>query len=552
MTSGLDLNALPDRPGEWNRVVACLNVWSDVDELKRTVPTWKDYVDYVIVVDGQYHNESPSNDGTMEYLSWTFGSRMERHTSGWTNQREKRGLYFKYAQPGDLLFVVDADETVKNAAALRDTPDLDVGWVYVSSPLYRRSQAQPRLFRYRSGLRYHGRHHWVYERDHLVCTHQQGAPGYDHRLLPLTMDNSRGLYRTAERKRAVSAARSAQTDDEMQTGPQVTAHEPLRILHVGPFDAGHAVHRLHTAINTTTPHHSDMAVGHEPHPCKPPKQFEITSDRLPELVGAADIVHHHVLRLGNRVVSAPIEGKSMVMHHHGTEYRRDPERWNQEDAERSALRLVSNVELLQYGENLHFLPNPVPVAQYRALAKDRPRWDGKILRVAHSPTKPEIKGTQVFTDVCERLRKQGINIETVLIHGMTLRQSLEAKARCHAVFDSFSLGMQCSGLEGAAMGLPVIAGDPECKRQFNERLEYLPYLYANDGEELETVLSQLALDDEYYEKAAYKVSKYVAGHHDYGAVTEKYLDLLDTHFGWREALGLSIDLVLPMRPMVHV
>jgi len=551
MNNGLDLNALPDRPSRWNRVVACLNVWNDVDELQRTVPTWEERVDYVIVVDGEYDTGRQSTDGTLEYLTEVFGFRRSLVIDGrGMNQRQKRSQFFNQADPGDLLFIVDADETVQNAAALREVPDLDVGWVHMTSPLYRRSQAQPRLFKWRPGLRYDGRHHWIYERDRLVCTHQQGAPGYDHRLLPIEMHNSRGQYRTPERRRAVSAARSAQTDHELQIGPKVTAHEPLRILHVGPFDAGNAVHRLHTAINTTTPHHSDMAVGHEPHPCKPPKQYAIDAEQVPSLVHEADIVHHHVLWMGDRVLNAPVSNKPTVQHHHGTEYRRDPERWNQEDTDRNALRLVSNVELLQYGENLHFLPNPVPVAQYRALAQDRPKWDGKVLRVAHSPTKPEIKGTQVFTDVCEELRKQGINVEPVLIHGKTLRESLEMKATCHAVFDSFDLGMQCSGLEGAAMGLPVIAGDPACRREFEKMIGTWPYLYANDEDELEIVLTMLAVSEEYYEKAASKVHRYVAEHHDYGAVTAKYLELLDAHFGWREALQLNADLQLPMRTMV--
>ena len=555
MFDGLDLNALPDRPGQWKRVVACLNVWNDIDELQRTVPTWKDLADVVVVADGEYETGAPSDDGSYEYLCDVLGSKMDYfgcRDAAWMDQQEKRTSMFERCRPGDLLLVVDADETLEHPYMALAEIDFDVGWVHMASPLYKRSQQQPRLFKYRPGLRYDGRHHWIYERDRLVCTHQQGAPGYDHRLLPIKMHNSRGKCRTPERKRAVMAARSAQTDAELQIGPKVTAHEPLRILHVGPFDAGHAVHRLHTAINTTTPHHSDMAVGAEPHPCQPPKQYDLHAPMLPQLVEQADIIHHHVLRLGNRVVEAPIEGKPMVMHHHGTEYRRDPERWNQEDTDRNALRLVSNVELLQYGENLHFLPNPVPVAQYRALAKNKPRWDGKTLRVAHSPTKPEIKGTQAFTAVCEKLRKQDVNVEPVLIHGKTLRESLEIKATCHAVFDSFDLGMQCSGLEGAAMGLPVVAGDTGCVSRWMDLYGYCPYVYAGDAGELEWFLKQLIDREDFYESAAKVGLEHVAQHHDYGAVTGYYLELLDTHFGWREALQLNADLQLPMRAAVAV
>ncbi len=47
---------------------------------------------------------------------------------------------------------------------------------------------------------------------------------------------------------------------------------------------------------------------------------------------------------------------------------------------------------------------------------------------------------------------QGIDIEPVLIENMEHGAALRLKASCDAVFDSFWLGMQGSGLEGAAMG----------------------------------------------------------------------------------------------------
>jgi len=37
------------------------------------------------------------------------------------------------------------------------------------------------------------------------------------------------------------------------------AHEPLRIFQAGPFDPGGVMSRLHTALNSTTPHESAMA-----------------------------------------------------------------------------------------------------------------------------------------------------------------------------------------------------------------------------------------------------------------------------------------------------
>ena len=53
------------------RLVACLNVWNDRSVLELTVPSWKDHVDHVIVVDGSYSTTGEdllSTDGTQEYL----------------------------------------------------------------------------------------------------------------------------------------------------------------------------------------------------------------------------------------------------------------------------------------------------------------------------------------------------------------------------------------------------------------------------------------------------------------------------------------------------
>ena len=110
--------------------------------------------------------------------------------------------------------------------------------------------------------------------------------------------------------------------------------------------------------------------------------------------------------------------------------------------------------------------------------------------------------------------------------------------------------MQCSGLEGAAMGLPVVAGDAECVKQFTSIYGVVPYTFAVSEAALEHQLTELATNEEFYDQESRRVSGFVARYHDYGAVTGYYLELLDEFFGWREALGIGIELVLPMRPMV--
>ena len=555
---GQELLATPSEPGRWKRVVACLNIWNDVDELKANWDSWRPYVDYVIAVDGAYEGTPvdvpESTDLTREFLQTHEKVKLIATSSFWTDQRAKRTQYLAYGRPGDLLFIVDADEYVLNGEVLRQVPELDVGWVTYTSPVYQRPQHTPRLIRWRPGLSYRGRHHWLVTAEgDALSTHQQAAPGWDHRLVPLRFHNGRGIHRTPERRKLMVSARIDQVEEEFSVGDRVLGHEPLRILQTGPFDPGNVVYRLHTAINTCSPHESAMATG-DLGPFEPPRQYEFERDRLVlrDLMATADVLHFHVMRVAGKYLGLDPAGRPLVMHHHGTEYRRDPFTWNERDQD-ADVRLVSNLELLQYGERLEYLPNPVPVARYLRFAKlirssmDEHGFIAKKLRIAHSPTKHGLKGTEMFLRVCEQLKKI---VEPVLIEGQPLTKALELKATCDACFDSFWLGMQCSGLEAAAMGMPVIAGDPDCHREYMTRYGLVPYTWANDEAQLKNAIGCLATDRHFYDAEAKRVSDFVAEHHDYGSVVAQYLDILDNRFGWREGLQLGGRLPLARRAVV--
>lgn len=536
---GLDLNELPVTPHPWKRIVACLNVWNDVEELKQSLPRWIDHVDAVFAIDGEYGgSRRGSDDGTLEYLRPI--PKVEITRGSWATQPEKRGAYFAAGRPGDLLWIIDADEYVTNPACLRQTPYLDVGWVRCASPLYNRPQHQPRLFRWREGLKYAGRHHWVYAGERLIASHQEGGRGLIHRSVPLGFLNSRGAIRPEARALQSEVRRIKQVKEESGVGKQVEAHEPLRIFQSGPFDPGGVMSRLHTAINTTSPHESAMAPNGA-HPFGYPQQYDLTANRLlcRDLAWTADIVHHHATYAAWDTLNVPLNVKWNVIHHHGTELRKfHDELYNIIDPARAGLRLVSNLELLQYGEHLNYLPNPVAFARYAAIPRNRPKRP-KRFRVGHSPSKQEIKGTASFLAAVEKLRRQGIPIEPVVIHDKSIRECLEIKATCDLFFDSFWLGLQCSGLEAACMGMPVIAGDPDCKRGYEKWLGATPYTYANSQEELTAVLERFCNDRIYRENEAARVRSYVLEHHDGAAVVQKYLELLDTAFGWREHLRLK-------------
>jgi glycosyltransferase involved in cell wall biosynthesis len=533
-------------PPNHTRLVAALNVWNDLTELRETLPRWYEAVDHVIAVDGAYLGtpvDVPySTDGTLEFLRTLTKVELIETTTFWPDQAVKRSEYFRRGQDGDVLWVVDADEYVEDAVYLRSFPGCaEVGWITCTSPLYRRAQQQPRLFRWSDALGYSERHHWVQSNGRLLASHQRGGPGVSHCLLPVRFYNSRGIRRPYERMAQAGHARVVQYERERNRTTFATdnggGHEPLRIVHLGPFDPAFVMGRLHTGINTTSPHSSAMVC--PTHPFALPRQYDPDTDHalVQDLIHTADVVHHHVNYYGWGAFPRLVGKRHGVMHHHGTELRMRPKEYAEWDAERVQLRLVSNLELLQYGEGLQWLPNPVSVGRYRRWFTP-PVW-GQPFRVAHSPSKPKLKGTEQFLRACDRVRQRGVRMEAVVITNSSLAESLRAKSQCHAAFDSFWLGLQCSGLEAAAMGLPVVAGDPDVRGELLGRFGAVPYTYANDEDGLVEALERLATDEAFYRAEQTRLGEYVAGVHDLAVVTARYLDLLDEALGWRTRLRLG-------------
>lgn len=550
---GRDLRVLDAGPGDWGRVVACLNIWNDLESLKDSYETWYPHVDHVIAVDGAYADvptsEPASTDGTLGFLRDLDKVELIEADGFWEDQCVKRSVYFDRAESGDLLFIVDADEYVENAEQLKETPMLDVGWVLYDNPIYERTQGFPRVFRGGiEGLHYQGRHHWIYDGDdQLVTTCQRGGEGFDHGLLPVRMENTRGIRRSKGREMDARIHRQRQAERESEVGDDgVGGREPLRILHISSIDPGMVIYRMHSALNTTTPHESAMATTRRDRPYEEPTQYHRIEDR--ELVQRAaedaDVIHCHLQYHGWKALGVGTNAP-LVIHHHGTMLRESPERREDDDHRMGAsLRLVSNLELLSYGDDLHFLPNPMPVARYRRLAErlmpDGEPLENRPFRVAHSPSKRKLKGTEAFLDACDELQYKGLDIEPVLIEGQTHRESLRAKARCDAAYDSMWLGMQCSGLEAAAMGKPVIAGDETVAGRYKDRLGYIPYTFASNGEELADKLERLATDPEYRASSASRVSTYTLEVHDYSAVAARYLELLEDAVDWKGKMRLSV------------
>jgi hypothetical protein len=319
-----------------------------------------------------------------------------------------------------------------------------------------------------------------------------------------------------------------------------TAAEPtegaLRVLQVTEYDPGSSVYRYHSAANTAPGVLSALVRFDYSNPHCHWRQWDGDAHRttVDALAATADVLHVHMDYRGlfQRLRVAPTDRQRVAITYHGSLPPGDPRvTYRDEDTDRKLGALVFGARPYHHRHGVeHWLPIPMPVANYQAVRASVTRyplpWQGGRLRIAHSPTKRAIKGTDDFLAVVGYLKDYGLPVEPVLIEDMSHGEALALKSTCHVVFDSFWLGMQGSGLEGAAMGLPVIAGDHGAVRDLEALGIPCPWTFADTRDELREVVKRLCVDSGFYAAEAQRVHDYTVAHHDYPVVGAKYATIL--------------------------
>jgi hypothetical protein len=227
---------------------------------------------------------------------------------------------------------------------------------------------------------------------------------------------------------------------------------------------------------------------------------------LEQLLKTSDVLHFHMtadehLRLGPFLPAEYLSGKAVVHHEHGHhDFRSDPERFR---AKYRALGrtnlLVSTPDLLRMMPEARWQPNLVP--EQDPLFRPVPRqWTG-ALKVAHSPTRKDLKNTDDLLSVVDELSRSGLDLSLDLIDNVPNAECLARKQSAHVLFDHMQGYYGVSSLEGLSQGLAVIAGLDEWSRAHVAEFAGvsaepggLPWVVARGREELALRLRELALD----------------------------------------------------------
>jgi hypothetical protein len=310
-------------------------------------------------------------------------------------------------------------------------------------------------------------------------------------------------------------------------GTQYKAHamgRGVRVLQLAHYDPGASVYRYHSAANTVPGVVSAFARVGQSNPHTQLRQWDMTANNatVRVLAWTADVVHCHMdYTTLEEIGGLPLGPRAAITYHGSIEAIRPRITFPEADERMASIVFGARpYHVARFGAE--WLPIPMPCKDYAKLAKGHTR--GAVYRVAHSPTRTEIKGTEAFRWAVDALKAEGVAIEAVLIQDMPHGEALRLKATCDATFDAFWLGLQGSGLEGAAMGQAVIAGTTDAP--YGAVGIPYPWTVANDPHDLLAVLRRLATDPDYHATESARVGAYVRTYHDYPVVGAMYRDIL--------------------------
>lgn len=303
----------------------------------------------------------------------------------------------------------------------------------------------------------------------------------------------------------------------------------LRVLQMTHYDPGAAAYRYHSALNASGAALSAFVRWGHSNPHCDLRQWDGEEERYAAemLFLSADVIVCHIdyRTMMQELKRFPLRHQRLVRLYHGSV--EPPTRpilvENERDETYEAVQIGARLYHRRFSQRMHWLPIPMPIKDYRVKKARNPH----IFRVAHSPTRRAIKGTEVFLAVVDALRAEGHRIEAVLIEDLPHGEAIRLKQTCHATFDSFWLGMQGSGLEAACMGQLVIAGDAAVKSENERVLGECPYTFANDAEALRAILLRAMTDPGWRKAEAARTEAFVEKHHSYEAVGAAFTSIAE-------------------------
>ncbi len=225
-------------------------------------------------------------------------------------------------------------------------------------------------------------------------------------------------------------------------------------------------------------------------------------DEIEELLKNADIFHFHILSdesmtVGPFIVRDYIRGKAVLHHHHGHPYfHKHPGEFRRKYQKLKRKAVVSTPDLLRLLPEALWVPNILPIHNPIYMPEKRRKNDGSVI-VGHSPTRQDLKKTDIFKRVMDRTTSKNAQVEKRIITNTLHKTCLDLKRGCDIFFDQLGPSFGVSSLEALSQGLPTIAKldsfNIESICEF-ARSTSIPWVNADDEESLENAIERLVND----------------------------------------------------------
>ena len=186
------------------------------------------------------------------------------------------------------------------------------------------------------------------------------------------------------------------------------------------------------------------------------------SDEIRDLLKKADIFHFHILsdenmNIGPFIVKDFIKGKSILHHHHGHPYfQKNPQHYREKYRELKRRVIVSTPDLLRLLPEAAWIPNIVPIHNPIYMPDQERKRNGTVI-VGHSPTRQDLKKTDVFKAVMDRIISKNDQVQKRIIINALHKTCLDLKRGCDIFFDQLGPSFGVSSLEALSQGIPTIA-----------------------------------------------------------------------------------------------
>jgi hypothetical protein len=187
----------------------------------------------------------------------------------------------------------------------------------------------------------------------------------------------------------------------------------------------------------------------------------------------------------------------------------------------SNLNLTSEFDLLSLYPDLHYLPIP-----YDCSHLPDSTTPGKKIRIIHTPSNPDAKGTHLIEPVLQRIAKVR-DIEYRILTGVSNDRVIEEKKRSHIAIEQIGnfggTGYGVNSLETLAMNIPTLT---EFTPDYARFLTNHPFVLVTK-DTLDQTLLRLIDDEEYRKRAGAMGRQWVEKNHSFINVWNTMLCYLD-------------------------